>query len=101
MKQPESERGFLAAVREAAAWAGWLIYHTHDSRRSPAGFPDLVLVRGTRVVFAELKTEQGRVTPAQRRWLDALAATSAEAYLWRPSDWSTIESTLGLRSAPG
>lgn len=76
---------------------GWVWYHTHDSRRSPAGFPDLVLVRGRRLVFAELKREGEKPTAEQQRWLDALAATGAvEAYLWRPSDWEEIEQTLGV-----
>jgi hypothetical protein len=63
-------------------------YHTHDSRRSAAGFPDLVLVsiRQGRVLFRELKREKGRVTPAQQQWLDALTATGQDACVWRPRD---------------
>ena len=81
------ERAFQEAVLQLARLHGWLAYHTHDSRRSQAGFPDLVLVRGQRVVFAELKSAKGRVRPAQRVWLDRLEAAGAETYLWRPSDW--------------
>ena len=89
---PLAEKDFQAQVMELAQWADWLTYHTHDSRRSPAGFPDCVFVRGDRLVFAELKREKGgRVSPAQRAWIDALEATGqAEVYLWRPSDWPEI-----------
>ena len=31
-------------VIQLARALGWDYYHTHDSRRSPGGFPDLVLV---------------------------------------------------------
>lgn len=81
---------------EFARLSGWVLYHTHDSRRSPAGFPDLVLVR-ERVVFAELKAEKGRVTPEQLAWLGRLWQAGAEAYLWRPSGWPEIERLLGRR----
>ena len=92
-----SEKRLLAAVRELARVSGWLCYHTHDSRRSEAGFPDLVLARGGRVVFAELKSERGRLRPEQRVWLDALAEAEHEVHLWRPADWENgkIASVLG------
>lgn len=66
-----------------------LFYHTHDSRDSPAGFPDVMILmpRRKRVIVAELKTEKGKVTEAQQKWLDAYAAVNPEGtYLWRPSD---------------
>lgn len=53
---------------------GWRGYHTHRSQHSPAGFPDLVLVRRGRLVFAELKRQADRYqpTPAQAAWLEDL-----------------------------
>lgn len=85
------ERELQANVYEAAGVFGWLIYHTYDSRRSSAGFPDLVLVRAPRVIFAELKAENGVITLEQRNWLGQLGAcTGIESYLWRPSDWDDI-----------
>ncbi len=89
-----SERQFQAQVTELATLRNWVWYHTHDSRRSPAGFPDLVLVRGRRLVFAELKRERGRLTKEQEQWLRTLQATDAEVYVWRPSDWPQVQETL-------
>ena len=89
------EKDFLEQVRELARYEGWLSYHTYRSTRSEPGFPDLVLVRPPRLIFAELKTEKGRVTPAQWLWLDVLGRSNeVEAYLWRPSDWDRIVKTL-------
>lgn len=88
-----SEREWQAQVVDAARLLGWRVYHTHDSRRSEPGWPDLALVRD-RLVMAELKTENGRVSEAQSDWLDALRAAGVETYLWRPSDWDAVLATL-------
>lgn len=88
---------------------GWLAYHTWNSQHSQAGFPDVVAL-GVRngwalLVLAELKTERGTVSLAQRAWLQALttfaqiantAAVRAGARfrvvvkVWRPRDWDEI-----------
>ena len=98
-----TEKAFQAQVVALARTLGWQVYHPFDSRRSTPGFPDLTLVRDRRLVFAELKTERGRVTAAQRGWLDALggvaaAADCVEVYLWRPSDWDDIERILSVQA---
>ena len=82
----------------------WWMAHTHDSRRSYAGFPDLVMVhvppeseRGAmpRLIFAELKGPKGRLSHAQRGWLWALDHVAkvcpvVEVYVWRPAEWDQI-----------
>ena len=91
----------MGVIVEMATLFGWRHYHTWSSVHSPAGFPDLVLVRPPRLIFAELKSQVGRVTPAQKAWLDDLYATpSTEVYLWRPSDLDDIERVLRSSSAP-
>lgn len=89
-----SERVFQEQIRKLALYLGWLCYHTHDSRRSAAGFPDCVLVRGNRVIYAELKAAKGRVTPEQQAWLESLRRAEKEVYLWRPADIDEIERLL-------
>ena len=90
-----TEAEHLEQVRTVALTCGWHLYHTFDSRRSAAGFPDLVLVRPPRVIFAELKSERGRLTVPQQMWGDALdQCTSVEYYLWRPSNWDEIMEVL-------
>ncbi len=91
-----TEKQLQAQVVQLARLTGWRCYHTHDSRRSTPGFPDLVLVRPPRCLFVELKTLSGRLRPAQAAWLEALAKVerAPEAYLWRPGDFGDIQSTL-------
>ena len=88
-----SEKDFMAAVIKESERLGWKVYHTHDSRKSQAGYPDLTLARD-RLIVAELKTESGRVTAAQANWLTALAEAGVECYLWRPSSWTRIVEVL-------
>lgn len=64
-----SEDAFSQAFGQLAAFTGWRGYHTHRSDRSQAGFPDWTLVRGPRLVFAELK----KTSAAPRVRLDEIA----------------------------
>lgn len=89
-----SEKAWQAQVLQIAHLHGWFSYHPYDSRRSNPGFPDLTLVRDTRLVFAELKTQKGRIRPEQRDWHDRLARTGVETYLWRPSDLRRVVECL-------
>jgi hypothetical protein len=93
-----SEKAFLQQIRELARWCGWLEYHPHDSRRSSPGYPDLCLCRPPNVIFAELKTATGRVTPAQEVWLQALGqCPGVETHVWRPLHWDAIVERLQRR----
>lgn len=91
---PMSEKAWQRIVTEAAQALSWRIYHTHDSRRSAAGFPDLCLVRRRRTIFAELKRDGGKATAEQQAWLEALRAAGQEAYLWMPKDWDDVQQAL-------
>lgn len=84
-----SEKDFQTGVLKLARFHGFTLrYHTHDSRRSAPGFPDLILVNpgARRVLYRELKTNKGRVSPDQREWLDGLTACGMDAGVWRPND---------------
>ncbi|WP_367132981.1 MULTISPECIES: VRR-NUC domain-containing protein [Streptomyces] len=92
-----SEEQFRRHVRKLAAMRGWdLAYHTHNSRRSDAGWPDEVYghPKAQRTLFVELKSDIGRIRPAQAEWLRHLAACGLEVALWRPRDLALITATL-------
>ena len=101
-KRQESEASFMAAIIELATLLNWKVYHTHDSRRSEAGYPDLTLVRDgrkdasrARLLFVELKSERGRVRREQKEWMSILELVpNVEVYVWRPSMWQAIEKIL-------
>lgn len=104
-----TERDFQRAVVELARLHGWRVHHTRHALnrrgqwRTPiqgdAGFPDLVLARGGRVIFAELKRKGGRPTPQQQMWLQTLAQSGGvEVYVWNPDDWDRIVEILGQTS---
>jgi hypothetical protein len=84
----------VAHFRPAKTEQGWRTAVSADG----AGLPDLILVRGLRLIFAELKSQKGRIAPAQREWLDRLTAVpGVEVYLWRPSLWSEGKIEEALR----
>jgi hypothetical protein len=90
-----SERELEAEVIKLCKDWGWLRYHTHRSQFSPAGFPDECLVRPPRLIFAELKRQDGKLEALQERWLEALGEVpGVEVYTWRPSDLETIDRIL-------
>lgn len=91
-----SERALKDAVVELAKSQGWLVYHALPSlnRRGAwathfqghAGFPDLVLSHPVGdLVIVELKSEIGKVTTLQHRWLASFEAGGIETHVWRPS----------------
>ena len=105
-----SERDFQTQVTDLASMLGWSWAHFRPARtahgwRVPvsgplgAGWPDLVLVRDDRIVFAELKRERGRPRPDQTFALTLLSG-AAETYVWRPSDFDDIARILGSPRQP-
>lgn len=99
-----SERDFQDRVVAEAQIRGWLCAHFRPARTATGwrtaiqgdpGFPDLVLVRPPRVLFVELKSEKGRMSPDQVRWSEGLeACDGVETYLFRPSDSDLISRVL-------
>jgi hypothetical protein len=93
---PESPEAALESrVQIVADAAGWLRFHVQGkgSRRSAPGFPDDVLVHpdGGPLYLWEYKRADGQVSPAQRRWLDALRqVTHIETGVYRPADWAAL-----------
>lgn len=102
-----TERALKDAVVEMAKACGWLVYHALPSmnRRGAwathfqghAGFPDLVLSHEAGdLVIVELKSEIGRLTEGQHRWLRSFEASGLETRVWRPRDLKdgTIQTRL-------
>lgn len=86
-----TERELQNTIIEAAKLAGYLCYHTHDSRRSQPGFPDLILIRDGELYALELKTEKGKVSDAQLDWLSAFQlVTTSTGLVVRPDDLDNI-----------
>jgi len=91
-----TEGRFLAKILGVAQRQGWLSYHTHNSRRSAPGFPDLVLCRPGELLCIEVKTAQGKLTLPQQTWLQMLerVGTPVEVAVWRPGEWPAILTRL-------
>ena len=103
-----SERELKNQIIAFARNCGWLVHHDLPSQRAngswatthqgDSGFPDLVLVhpgnsakniRGT-VIYAELKTQRGKLSAGQEQWLDALTAAKQLVVVWRPQDLKQV-----------
>ena len=98
IKSLETEREFQTRVCDLARLCGWSVYSVPDSRRATlSGYPDLTMWRTSdrRIIFAELKREKGRISPAQEVIIGELRALGkVEVYLWKPSDWPEILGVL-------
>lgn len=87
-----TEREFQAMVIQYAKLCGWKVYHTHDSRRSEPGLPDLILVRRGVLWFLELKKYGKEPTQAQYDWLYALNEVTVTHASWiSPSKWKWFQ----------
>jgi hypothetical protein len=101
-----TEAEFQKQVIDLAQLFRWRVAHFRPARtakgwRTPvaadgAGFPDLVLAKEGRLIFAELKAEKGRVSEAQALWLESLGPSTEDrlVVVWRPSDWDSIERVI-------
>lgn len=70
---------------------GCYVYHPYDSRKSSPGYPDITAVSPDgRLGFFELKTEKGRLSEYQGRWLNRLAKTDVTVAVIRPSDYDAL-----------
>lgn len=95
-----SEKAFQQAVVRLAKQHQWLVHFAHDSRKSPAGYPDLTLARlpgkghPGQLVIAELKVD-APLTIAQEVWLATLSHVSqTRTFLWKPENMEQIRQLL-------
>ena len=87
-----SEKQLQELVRKSALLLGYKYFHVWNSMHSPKGFPDCVLAKRGRLIFVELKSENGKVTDDQQAWLDILntIAVSVEVRVVRPADFDEL-----------
>jgi hypothetical protein len=99
-----SESELQRNVIDMARYLGWYVHAERPAMTSKgfrtaimgnAGFPDMVLCRGNRLIFVELKSAAGTLTEQQVKW-GKLLSNNTTYYVWRPSDWfnGTIEEVL-------
>lgn len=99
------EKAFTTQVVTLARFYGWRVFHplpamTARGRwvtatQGHTGWPDLAIAHPTHgFLVAELKTAKGRLTDAQRAWLDTLTAAGVECHIWRPADLTDIATRL-------
>lgn len=117
------EDALQTEIIKTAHQFGWLVAHfrpgqlADGSWRTPVqadgdGFPDLVCVNPKlgKVIFAELKSETGKLSAKQQAWIEAVGKVDAltpwvmdgeraeyinvspvRVFVWRPSDLSSGE----------
>ena len=93
-KRNYPERDLQRNVQELARAYGWADWHVLRSKGMRAGFPDLVLIRPPDLVWVELKSEKGRLSPAQKEMHEMLRACGQQVYLWYPGNEEEIMEVL-------
>jgi hypothetical protein len=71
-------------VRVLCRDLGLFHYHPYDSTRSEKGWPDSVIIGKSGVLFRELKSMAGKLTPEQTRVGYMLKAVGQSWKTWRP-----------------
>ena len=96
LKAPRpSEKQLSQAIVDLGRLLGFRVHRNWSEMHSPKGWPDLVLCKPPRLIFAEIKSQDGKVTEEQQEWLDLLAQVPGiEVHLWRPADFEEIAAIL-------
>ena len=90
-----TEAQFQQQYCALAQMLGWRIFRQRYALGADPGWPDVVALRGTRIVAAELKAQRGRVTDAQTDWIAAFnMLDGGEGHLWWPQDIDEITRVL-------
>ncbi len=92
-----TESQFQDQVSDLARKCGSWVMHHRVSLGTQAGWPDLTLIRGTELLFMELKTQTGRVSAAQADVHERLIVAGQRVFVFRPSDFDEIHDLLRRR----
>ena len=94
-----SEKELQQWVIDLAKRTGWRVYFTWNSKHSPKGWVDLILIRGIFMLCLELKTEKGRVLPEQAATIRALSMVRrVEVDVIRPRHRDQLEKILTAKA---
>lgn len=75
-------------IVKAAKLCGFRCQYWWKSIHSPAGFPDLFMIKGQKIILAELKVGNDKLSPSQIEWKDILTQVKTiEYYEWHEEDW--------------
>jgi hypothetical protein len=86
-----------AYVRKAIADLGLFGYHPRNSKGSAAGWPDWVIVGRGGILYRELKTEHGSLSPEQRHVGELITRAGGNWAVWRPRD--RLDGSIGRELA--
>jgi len=93
-----TENEFKDILISVAKRYGWLVHHDLPAQSSrgnwathvqgDTGFPDLVLLHPSsgKLYIAELKSDKGKLTPGQKRWLMAFESAGIYNTVLKPND---------------
>jgi hypothetical protein len=76
------------AVHVAATSRGLFTFRLLDSRRVRGGWPDYVII-GRRMIFRELKADEGRLSRDQSRVGELIREAGGDWAVWRPADYNS------------
>lgn len=99
---------FQQQVIQIANTCGWDAHHIRPGKYGHtwktdglSGMPDLILIgqRGQGMIWAELKTRTGKLSPIQEARIGQLLENGCEVHIWRPADIDKIAKRLSTRKA--
>ena len=109
MSDPEltvSEKLWQEQVIQLANTCAWDAHHIRPAKYGAtwktdglAGMPDLILIgkRGQGIIWAELKTDKGKLSEVQEARIVQLISNGEEVHIWRPRDLDKIAERLSKR----
>jgi VRR-NUC domain len=84
-----TENDLQAAIEELCGQLRLTWCHPLSLKGIPKGWPDLVIVSWHGVLWRELKTHTGRLSPEQRAFGEQLRQGGQNWDVWRPLDYLT------------
>ena len=97
---------FVLRTAHLYGWCGFHVSFSHgsvtgvhalglgDDHYDSDGWPDWVFVRGSTIIYRELKGLHKYQTPMQKRWAKLLQDAGQDCKVWRPTDLDEIVATF-------